>query len=372
MKKCLITIAMLMALTLALPLQAAFPPDHYPDSAHPRLWLAAERLAVFETARTQNTQRWQNYQYLCDTLIDADPDNDPWNMDRAPQHYTAPLALMYRLTGDARYADRALALMDTVHTNFEQYAEPDHENYQYLGLTYDWLHAYSGLTAARKTAYQSLMKTISDQFWADNKIASGTDSDKNLLTMTIHLIMGAALYGDTPDAVAMLDRAWHGWQTGYFLTSGVSNLGLVQSSLGGAYFAGFDYFNATDGRGIAEWWISMQTACDYDINVEHPEIKSFWAHIVRSAIHLTDPLRQTIYHYSSWQDPNRLSEQNYMRRSLTLAAYYATRAGNSAEAALARGFADQVDVGYHSDPFTLFFSTCQMQPLLLPITAPCR
>jgi len=148
----------------------AFPSQYYPDKDHPRLWLNAERLAVFETAKLDNTQRWLEYKALCDSLVDTDPSNDPWNIDEAPQHYTAPLALMYILTGDTCYADRCLELMDVTSTDFSGYAEPDHESYQYLGLAYDWLHDYAGMTEDRKIAYRTKMKTISDQFWNDNPV----------------------------------------------------------------------------------------------------------------------------------------------------------------------------------------------------------
>ena len=335
---------------------AKFPEQYYPGQDRPRLWISAERSTAFAAAQAQGTQRWLEYKDLCDSLIDSDPSNDPWDLDHAPQHYTAPLALMYLLTNDSRYADRCLELMDDTPTDFSGYGDPDHESYHYLGLAYDWLHGYSAMTEAKKTAYRTKMKTVSDQFWTeDNLNASGTDSDQNLLTMTIHLFFGVAMYGDDPDAVDLLDRAWKGWDEGYYFDSGTSNRDLVKHALGGAYFTGFAYFNSTDSRGIAGFWLAMETACGYDIDTEEPELKPFWPAIVRSAIHLTEPGRERIYHYGSWQDPNALADQNWMHRAMTMAAYFSDQAGYGQEAALARGFAANVDLGYHSAEFEEFF-----------------
>ena len=335
---------------------AGFPEQYYPGQDRPRLWISAERSAAFAAAQAQSTQRWLEYKDLCDSLIDSDPSNDPWDLDHAPQHYTAPLALMYLLTNDSRYADRCLELMDDTPTDFSGYGDPDHESYQYLGLAYDWLHGYSAMTEAKKTAYRTKMKTISDQFWTeDNLNASGTDSDQNLLTMTIHLFFGVAMYGDDSDAVDLLDRAWKGWDEGYYFDSGTSNRDLVKYALGGAYFTGFAYFNSTDSRGIAGFWLAMETACGYDIDTEEPELKPFWPAIVRSAIHLTEPGRERIYHYGSWQDPNPLADQNWMHRAMIMSAYFSDQAGYGQEAALARGFAANVDLGYHSAEFEEFF-----------------
>ncbi len=350
----LIKVFILVLLSLPLTAQSAFPPEYYPTSHHPRLWLTPEREAAFALAQKQKNERWLEFKNLCDTLIDTDPTNDPYNLEHAPQHYTAPLALMYRLTGDERYAAKALVLMDLTPLHFN-YAEPDHENYQYLGVAYDWLYDYSGLTEAKKISYRSKMKQISDYFWTENINASGTDSDKNLLTGALHFILGVAIFGESSDAITFLDRGWHGWETGYFHTFGTSNKNLIRDALGGVYFAGMDYFNSTDGRGIAQHWLTFKTAFNYDINVIDPSMKHFWGDTLKSIFHLTEPSRKRIYHYGSWQDPNILSGQSWMHRALTMASYFSDLAGDSSTAAMGRGYSSEVDVGYHGAIFEEFF-----------------
>ena len=339
--------------------QAAFPPEYYPSGQHPRLWLTAERLAALQSSQQQNSAEWQEFKNLCNSLIDTDPSNDPWNLAHAPQHYTAPLALMYRLTGDRRYADRAMELMDQTSIDFSAYGDPDHENYYFLGLAYDWLWDYSGMTPVKKEAYRSKMVTISTKFWQEyNLTASGTDSDQNLLTGLLHLVMGSAMYGDSADAVTLLDRAWKGWEEGYFLTAGTSNRDIIKSALGGVYFTGMEYFPSTDILGIAGYWLTLKTACNYDISVREPELKPFWSNIIRSFIHLTEPDRSRIYPYGSWQDPNTLPDQPWLRRAMIIASYFADLTGFHQEAALGRGYSDNVDIGYYNDAMLeLLFTT---------------
>ena len=146
------------------------------------------------------------------------------------------------------------------------------------------------------------------------------------------------MYGETAEAVALLDRAWKGWEQGYYFTSGTSNRGLIKSALGGVYFTGIDYFNSTDSRGISNHWITLKTACDYDINTQEPLLKPFWVNIIRSIIHLTEPSRTRIYHYGSWQDPNILANQSWMHRAMAASTCFAEQAGYAYEAAIGRGY----------------------------------
>ncbi len=330
-----------------------FPEAFFPSGAHPRLWLGEERLSALADGRRLQTERWRSFQTLCDSLIDTGAGNDPWNLAHSPQNYTAPLALMYRLTGDSRYADRAMALMDAVSLDFTRYGNPDHESWHYLGLTYDWLQDHAGMTEDAKTRYREMIAAVSDKFWEeDNLSASGTDSDQNLLTAMIHLTLGAALYGDHPGAGTMLDRGWKGWTEGYFHTSGTSNRDLVKAALGGVYFTGMAYFPSTDITGISGFQMTLESACNYNLKEQEPNLSPFWANILLSMIHLTEPSREKIYPNGAWQDPNRLADQPWLRRAMTIAAHFAEQAGYPEAAALGRGYAREVDIGYGSDPFT--------------------
>lgn len=349
-----LTLILMVMLGSVQVVKAAFPETYYPDGTRPRLWLTSERVSFFQQSMNSNSDRWQAFKELCDSLIDSEQANDPWDLDINPQTYTAPLALMYRLTLDARYADRALELVDAAPATIHGYANPDHHNFEYLGLAYDWLHGYSGMTETKKSAFRLKMKSVSDEFWEENINASGTDSDKNIITGFVHLILGAAMYGDDSDAVSILDRAWTGWEEGYGYAESISNRDMIKSALGGFYFTGMAYFPGTDAIGMSGHWQTFSTAYGYDINTLYPDLKPFWANIIRAVIHLTEPTRGRIYHYGSWQDPNTLPDQPWMRRMVTTAVYLADQAGFTQEASLGRGYADTVDIGYFADPFMEF------------------
>jgi hypothetical protein len=339
---------------------STFPVANYPANAGatPRLWLTTERLTALQNAQTNNTTRWQAFKDLCDSMIDSDPGNDPWDLSNRPQNYTAPLALMYRLTGTSAYANKALEIMDRVDDNLSCCGDPDHQSWYFLGLTYDWLHDYSEMNATRLTHYRTLMKSISDQFYAEDQTASGTDSDFNLLTALHHLVMGIAMYGDdTVNATTLLDRAWQGWSHGYCVATEpcTTNREMVKAGFGGVYFTGMAYFPSTDIVGISGFWMSLASACGYDINTQEPDLKPFWGNILHAIIDLIEPARTAIFDYGSWQDPNTLSTQPWMRRTLQIATDFADHAGDTTAGDLGRGLGQTVNVGDWNDPFLEFF-----------------
>ncbi len=337
-----------------------FPPAYYPNKTHPRLWLTQERLNSINLEKSNNTQRWQDFKQMCDAIIDSDNNNNPYGLDISPQNFTAPLALMYNITNDNKYADKAMELMNKTDTNLSKYGDPDHQNFYYLGLTYDWLYHYPAMSNSKKIAYRNKMRTLSDNFYNQiNLTASGTDSDQYLLTGNLHLTFGAALYGDdNSSAKVMLDRAWIGWEKGYYQgNKGISNREIIKAGLGGVYFTGMAYLPSTDIIGIAGYTETLKTACNYDINSLEPSLKPFWKNLIQGWIYLTDPSKTIISDYGSWQDPNTLSKQPWMRRALTLAAYFAKEAGNEEASKLAKGYNDSVDVGDYNDYFMeLFFN----------------
>ena len=334
-----------------------FPSTYYPTKPHPRMWLTTERLNDIQAQKNNNTQRWQDFKTMCESMIDNDSTNDPYGFDTSPQNFTAPLALMYILTQNNTYADKALELMDTIDTNLSRYGDPDHQSWYFLALTYDWLYNYTGMNNTRKTAYINTMHTLSDKFWTDyNSNASGTDSDQNLLTGMMHLAFGAALYGDDTNAITLLDRGWYGWHRGYYAQRGISNRDMIKAALGGVYFTGMAYFPSTDIIGIASYQMTFESACEYPFNTIESDIKDFWANTINGIIALTEPNKEKISDYGSWQDPNILANQPWMRRAMIILEYFAHKNGNTSAPSLAKGYDALVNIGYNNDYFLeLFF-----------------
>ncbi len=344
-----------------------FPEKFYPYKSHPRLWLTQERLKILKKLKELNTPEWRNFKSLCDSIVNDDPSDDPYGIEISPQNFTAPLALQYLLTNDNRYADKALELMDKVTDDFSQYGDADHESFHYLALTYDWLYNYSGMTPERKIYYKNLMKKISDKFWNEYNInASGTDSDNNLLTGMMHLMFGAALYGDFNESIVMLDRGWSGWNRGYYLSRGISNRDIIKSALGGVYFTGMAYFPSTDIIGIAAYELTLMTAFGYDFNEIEKDLKPFWKNSIYAIIYLTLPNREKIEDYGSWQDSNALNTQPWLHRAVKILSYFADRSGYKYEASLIRGYEKENDIGYTDDNFLEFFFSDYNKSIISP------
>lgn len=357
-----------------------FPAEHYPNGAHPRLWLTQDRMSELQQARQNDTPQWKAFKKYSDQMFS----NNYFNELKTSglfnyQIGTAPLALMYRLTGESQYADRALELMDMsspdlffINNNGDSvavYANPDHARFHYLGLAYDWLYDYAGMTTAKKQAYQQKMITLSNNFWNEYNgqgiDASNGDTDLNLLTGMMHLTLGAAIYGDNSGALSLLDRGWLGWDAGYgwqniYGTGQVpppeySNSDYLRESSGGVYPTGFRYFAGSDSVGIVGYQMTLGTACNYDVNSKHPELAPFWGNTIRSIIHLTDPKRENIYHTGDWEDHTLLNSQPWFYQMLATATHMADKAGDHDIAAKGRGYAQQLDLGNDNGWFAEFF-----------------
>jgi hypothetical protein len=325
------------------------------ETKRPKLWLRDDILEFLIENRSNNSLNWQRFKSMCDALTDNDPNNDPWGSntsagsDYTPQAFTAPLALMYYLTKDAKYADKAIEFMQKTDTNISKYGDPDHKGYEKLALAYDWLHSYSGMTSQVKAEFHNKMRAISDNFWVTlNRSASGTDSDQNLLTGALHIMYGVALSGDFSDAKDIYDRGWFGWESGF--NGGITNRDTVKEALGGVYFTGMAYLPSTDIVGIMENWLSLETGCNYSFALNEQELMPFWRNLIKALISLTDPKREIVEDYGSWQDPNTLSTQPWLYRALNIMSYFAFRE-NSKEAKYAKYFRDNVNIGYKNDPF---------------------
>ena len=91
----------LLYLALALTLcGAAVPARAYTVRPHPRIWLTPETLTRLRAQAAANSPRWRSLLNLCDSTRDAD-----WDIG------VMDYALVYQITGNPAYADKAIALM---------------------------------------------------------------------------------------------------------------------------------------------------------------------------------------------------------------------------------------------------------------------
>ncbi len=344
---------------VSTPAHADFPSAYYPSGIHPRLWLTADRLADLTASMNANTSQWQRFQSLCDTMLTE----EPW---QGVQSGIAPLALMYVLTGDERYAARAFAFMDSA-TDDQSEGDAAHVDHGYLALGYDWLSNHSSMTPLNRSEYIAKMEKLSSEMWTDynnsGQGGNGQDTDAILVSGAHHLMFGCALYGDSDKATDMLDHAWTLWERGQGAApnSGQSQWTLahpirnwISEALGGHWHTGFMYFMGTDGNGLGNYYISLRTACGYDPSTREPKLKGFWPNVVRTLLDLTNPARTMLYHTGDWQDPWGFEELSYVYKIASVASFESGVEGQGLWNSYGRGFYNAI-VSMHNDEFLEFF-----------------
>lgn len=340
--------------------QEPFPEDFYPVNPHPRLWLTQDHLAMLEAARQSNTPQWQEFHNEClELLSEVHWGGAAWGVPGT--------ALMYLMTGDGVYLNRSIEFMLMALDEPFNSNDAGHGLYGYLGLGYDWL--YNHMSTTDREAITQKMIHWSNYVWVNENgsgsVAYGQDTDHVIMTGSAHLMMGAALYGDSPEAIQMLDRAWWIWSRGCgsVPVDGLIRNGQhaqpvrrwVKDALGGMFYPGWVYFSGTDSVGLHQYYTTLRTACGYDIYDWEPELKPFWGNVITATMHLMLPSRDGLYHTGDWQDPNTLENTAYFHQCLTLASWEADLAGDSFKARIGRGLADSVDSWNHFGFLEFFF-----------------
>ncbi|MCB2153670.1 hypothetical protein KQI84_02190 [bacterium] len=336
-----------------------FPRDHRPDGPHPRLWLTAERLATLQAARTADTPEWQRFQADCDTYMVE----EPWN---GPQYAVPHLLLIYKLTGNAAYGQKAIDYTLATRTIPLEGNDPAHGGYHAIAMTYDWLHDDPLLTTETRDALASKMVQWSDHVWAtDNESGLGgnaADTDHVIMTGAVHLMMGCAMDGESSASLVLLDRAWWLWSRGQGADEAEPGAGpqsirdWVRETSGGHFPTGYSYFSGTDAVGLSEYWLTMKTACDYDINVQEPDLAGFWPGVARTMVDATNPPMDLIHHTGDWEDPPTLAVLPWMYQLAAFAQYLSLDAGNSNMASLAQWYYDTITSDHYSTFIEFFLS----------------
>lgn len=357
--------------------QAAFPPAHYPSAPHPRLWLTAERMDFLLAERAASTPRWQRFVHAAEGWYAINLDPQYLLICGGAPLGIAHTALMYKITGESRWLARTL---DLLHATELQHATEYYywtQNDAYLALGYDWL--YHDLTATQRADWLDRIVQYDDNLWADAHdgglgVYTAIDSDRTIKGGANHLMLGCAVYGDTPRALDMLNRAWYLWVhgNGYNGQSDPSRIPLsvrdfIRYAIGGVFFTGMHYAQDTDLMGVLEYFETFRTACGYEVHQDEPDLSPFIPNTIRSLLDLTDPTLTFLHNNGDWQDSNRLSEQNFFSRLLIGLAWEADRGGYPDAAATARGYLDALEGRpgglRHTDPFgDLFFARAESDP----------
>ncbi|MCB1221744.1 MAG: hypothetical protein H7A35_14345 [Planctomycetales bacterium] len=335
--------------------------DYLPDGPHPRLWLTPERLSGLTDAMNSNTPEWQ--------LFNIRAQQYQTELYWAGLNHTIPYPLlMYKLTGDEQYAQRAFQLLDDAPLEWEISCCPYHCQIHHIALGYDWLYDHPNMTPARKAAYIAKLETFSDMLWEDALFSDGVgnsqDTDRVCMAGATLATIGCALWGDSERAPEIFERGWRMFTKGAGdppdsgvwreYTDAASVRHWVQGWGQGPWPSGWFYCTGTDFYGLKDWAETLRTACGYDVNELEPGFDTLWDSQIRAFIYSMSPDGDHAYSGSDWQDGDLLSGQAYIHTALASWADEAEQNGDGESAAWARHLQRNLP-GYHTDPFREFF-----------------
>ncbi len=331
---------------------ADFPTEYFPDGPRPRLWLTQERLSELQKARDMEAFVWQEFSSETDRYLTE----DHWD---GPAPLIPYMALMYVLTEDQKYADRAFELMDQLPDT----PEPTYSIYThhcYAALAFDWLYTNPAMTPTRRETYARQMTGWSDLVWQEiNHEGTVSESSRELIASgAAHLLFGCALYGETPEAQTMLDRAWLLWEQGQGPVEEARSISsMIRETIGGHWYRGMPLFQGIDQNGLTVYWTTLRTACGYDIDQMEPELAPFWPNVLRTILDLTDPPRARFHHTGETGNENVIVEWPWALALLNQAIYLSAQSGNEKWASYGQYYAEEIDgrIEYINDDFWPFF-----------------
>src|SRR5579883_1617728 len=130
---------------------------------HPRLWITPARLNRMKTDAAANTSRWQAVLSVANAAS-----SDLTNPDDI-----VPLALVYQVTGNTAYAQKAIA--DTLANAVSSNTLTDDSNYNYrtvipdVSAGLDW--CYDKMTTAQHQQVATWLMDRADQIWPETNPA---------------------------------------------------------------------------------------------------------------------------------------------------------------------------------------------------------
>lgn len=206
----LAAVAVLTALLFWRPAPAA---AYEVKSAHPRIWLTPTVLAGLKERHATGELRWAAFKRQCDTLLTS---TSPY--DVSVQNY----ALLYAVTGETRYADKAIALMQAAVAKGLDAVTYDagygaRTVLPAMAVGYDW--CYDRMTADQRTRFRTQMEAWADWVWPETNPARASGWGVTLIGNNYYSgfmmtwMIGLALHGDSPKATGYIDAARDRWLT---------------------------------------------------------------------------------------------------------------------------------------------------------------
>lgn len=201
---------------------------------HPRLLIGPSRLPVYRARAAARTPQWTALKRHVDTFF-----GEPISTYFVPS-FSALFALVYQVTGEARYGDRAAALAPKALQYMVASGQAPHPNLNFyreevcsLAFAYDW--AYDRLAPADRAAIASFLSTAAEHY-VTNWYSNGADPVGNLTAGQVraNAVIAVALAGDYPKAQALFDA-----NRRFYIEKAVPALNSIAQ--GGALPEGSDY-----------------------------------------------------------------------------------------------------------------------------------
>ena len=168
------------------------------SSAHPRFWLTPARLAKLKNFAGRNTRRWQNVKTAADKALTLSG-----SIDYA---YIPVLGIAYQVTGDTRYANRAITALMSEAVSTNTLTTDSYYNFRFgipnISAGYDW--CYDQMTTAQRQQVAKWLMDRADNVWSETNPARaggwGLDDPTGNYFYGFLTTWGAALvaYGDDP------------------------------------------------------------------------------------------------------------------------------------------------------------------------------
>lgn len=207
-------------------------------SDHPRIWLTPSRLADLKNEATAGDPRWNTLKSYVDSHFN---NSYPPGIES--------FALIYQITGDSKYADRAIALASgslNASDITRDSGYPTRTTLSAVAICYDWCNDRI-VSLGLKNWFVSGLTAQADFVWPETNpttplygISGAGVPGSNYWWGHMHTWMtGLALYGDTPKAVGYVNNCINRWNTVAlpFFTS----TDLTKSATGGYLAEGTNY-----------------------------------------------------------------------------------------------------------------------------------
>ncbi len=127
---------------------------------HPRIWLTPDKLTQLKNYASRNTPRWQTLKYGADVAL-----NDP----NITMTTCLPLALVYQVTGDTKYAQKAISLITAYAIPSNTLSGDEYywfrEGMPTMSAAYDW--CYDQMTTAQRQKVATWLMDRADDVWPD-------------------------------------------------------------------------------------------------------------------------------------------------------------------------------------------------------------